>query len=77
MHDAGAEEALAAVRSAIEQLPHDLKITVLLHHYQNLSYREIAEVTHCSERGVETRLYRARQLLKQELEGFIREVSNC
>jgi len=76
-HEAAADEALAAVRSAIDQLPHDLKITVLLHHYQNLSYREIAEVTHCSERGVETRLYRARQLLKQELVGFIREVSNC
>ena len=75
--EAAADEALAAVRAAIEQLPHDLKMTVLLHHYQNLSYREIAEITHCSERGVETRLYRARQTLRQALAGFIREVSNC
>lgn len=71
------DEAQRAVRAAVEQLPHDLKVTVLLHHYQNLSYRDIAEVTNCSERGVETRLYRARQLLRQALAGFIREVSNC
>ncbi len=75
--EVAADEALVAVRSAIEELPHDLKVTVLLHHYQNLSYREIAEITHCSERGVETRLYRARQLLRQVLASFISEVSNC
>ena len=74
---AAQDEALNAVRAAIETLPHDLKVTVLLHHYQNLSYREIAEITHCSERGVETRLYRARQQLRTALAGFIREVSSC
>jgi len=71
------DELLEAVRVAIDELPHDLKVTVLLHHYQNLSYREVGEITHCSERGVETRLYRARQQLRQKLAGFIREVSNC
>ncbi|HVU23790.1 MAG TPA: sigma-70 family RNA polymerase sigma factor [Opitutus sp.] len=71
------DEALTAVRGAIDALPHDLKVTVLLHHYQNLSYRDIAEITQCSERGVETRLYRARQQLRVALAGFIREVTNC
>jgi RNA polymerase sigma-70 factor (ECF subfamily) len=71
------DETQAAVRAAVEQLPHDLKVTVLLHHYQHLSYREIAEITKCSERGVETRLYRARQALRQALAGIIREVTNC
>lgn len=71
------DEALAAVRTAIDSLPHDLKVTVLLHHYENLSYREIAAITQCSERGVETRLYRARQQLRTILAGFIREVTNC
>lgn len=75
--EVAADESLTAVRSAIEELPHDLKVTVLLHHYQNLSYREIAEITHCSERGVETRLYRARQMLRQALASFISEVTNC
>jgi RNA polymerase sigma-70 factor (ECF subfamily) len=71
------DELQDAVRSAIGRLPHDLKVAVLLHHYQNLSYREIAEISGCSERGVETRLYRARQQLRQGLSTFIREASSC
>lgn len=71
------DEAADAVRAAIEQLPHDLKVAVLLHHYENMSYREIAEITDCSERGVETRLYRARQQLRQMLGHFIREATSC
>jgi RNA polymerase sigma-70 factor (ECF subfamily) len=71
------DELLNAVRAAVAELPHDLKVTMLLHHYENLSYREIAEITHCSERGVETRLYRARQRVRQLLESFIREASRC
>ena len=69
------DEMRAAVRAAIGELPHDLKVAVLLHHYENLSYREIADIVRCSERGVETRLYRARQQLRVKLGDFIREVS--
>ncbi len=61
------DEMLASVREAIGRLPHDLKATLLLHHYDHLSYREIGEITGCSERGVETRLYRARQQLREML----------
>jgi RNA polymerase sigma-70 factor (ECF subfamily) len=68
-------EACAAVRAAIDRLPHDLKTTLLLHHYERLSYREIGAVVGCSERGVETRLYRARQHLRDELASFLRETA--
>ena len=68
-----ADEARAAVRDAINRLPHALKSVVLLHHYERLSYREIGAIIGCSERGVETRLYRARQRLREELAGFLRE----
>jgi len=60
-------ETLDALALAIDRLPHDLKVTLLLHHYELLSYREIGKITNCSERGVETRLYRARQRLRGEL----------
>lgn len=67
------DEALAALGTAIEHLPGDLKAAVLLHHFEGWSYREIASWAHCSERGVETRLYRARQLLREELAVQLRE----
>lgn len=60
-------EALAALDTAIAGLPHDLRTTLLLHHFERLSYREIAGIVGCSERGVETRLYRARQALRTAL----------
>jgi RNA polymerase sigma factor (sigma-70 family) len=69
------DETRAAVRAAIDRLPHDLKSTLLLHHYERLSYREISAVVGCSERGVETRLYRARQRLREELAGFLHETA--
>ena len=69
------DEALDALKAAIDKLPHDLKVSVLLHHYEHLSYKEIAAAAGCSERGVETRLYRARQQLRQELGRFFRETT--
>jgi RNA polymerase sigma-70 factor (ECF subfamily) len=68
-------EMVAAVRSAIDLLPHDLKVTLLLHHYEHLSYREIAAIAGCSERGVETRLYRARQQLRERLSSQLAEAN--
>lgn len=67
------DETLAAVRAAIDHLPHDLKVTLLLHHYDRLSYQAIAAITGCSPRGVETRLYRARQLLRESLAARLNE----
>jgi RNA polymerase sigma-70 factor (ECF subfamily) len=71
------DESLQAVRAAIDALPHELRVTVLLHHYERLPYREIAAITGCSERGVETRLYRARRQLRRQLAAFLRETSPC
>lgn len=67
------DEAAAALRAAIDRLPHDQRTVVLLHHYEHLGYHEIAAIAGCSERGVETRLYRARQRLRLELAAFLRE----
>jgi len=68
VHDLEEGEQLDSLRQAIDRLPHELKSTLLLHHYDHLSYREIAVITQCSERGVETRLYRAKQRLREDLE---------
>jgi len=60
-------ESAALVAAAIDRLPHDLRLAVMLHYFEKLSYREIGDITGCSERGVETRLYRARQHLRDAL----------
>lgn len=60
-------ETAAAVRSAIEGLPDPLKTAVLLCEYENLSHAEAAAVVGCSAKAIETRLYRARQRLRDEL----------
>lgn len=60
------EDALQ-VASALDRLPDDLRLTVMLYYFEHLSYRDIGAVFGCSERGVETRLYRARALLRENL----------
>lgn len=57
-------EELDRLKLAVNGLPHDLRTAVLLHHYEDMSYKDIADVVGCSVRGVETRLYRARKLLR-------------
>ena len=61
------EDLASAVREAIQTLPHDLKTAVLLFEYQEQGYEEIAATLRCSPKAVETRLYRARQLLRGSL----------
>lgn len=61
------DEARQLLRAAVNRLPHHLKTAVLLHYIDGRSYQEISEITGCSPRGVETRLYRARRRLRQDL----------
>lgn len=61
-------EDASRISGLVAEMPHPLKVALLLHYYQDLSYREIAAAIGCSERGVETRLYRARAWLAKQLE---------
>lgn len=62
-----AKELAQAVSEAIQSLPPEMKTATLLYEYEDLSYQEIAEVEACSVKAVETRLYRARELLRRKL----------
>ena len=61
-------EEIAKLAQIIAGMPHPLKVAIILHYYQDQSYKEIAATLGCSERGVETRLYRARAWLTKQLE---------
>lgn len=56
-----------AVNAAIARLPPDLREAILLFVHEDLGYSEIAAIVGCSPKAVETRIYRARQLLKLSL----------
>ena len=63
-------EKAQAVRSAVDALPEPLKTAVLLCEYEDLSLAEAAEVVGCSTKAIETRLYRARAMLRETLAGY-------
>jgi RNA polymerase sigma-70 factor, ECF subfamily len=67
-------ETAAAVRAAIDALPHEMKTTLLLFEFDDLSYDDIARVVGCSPRGVETRLSRARAKLRAQLGGLWEDI---
>lgn len=52
------------VRKAINALPDNLRQAVLCVELEDLSYAEAGQVMGCSSKAVETRLYRARELLR-------------
>lgn len=62
-----ARERARRVQGAIAGLPEDLRTALLLFEYEDFGYEEIARVAGCSPKAVETRLYRARALLREKL----------
>ena len=65
-------ERAEAVRDAIAGLPSDLREALILFEFEDLSYDQIAKIQGCSAKAVETRLYRARALLRKKLERWLR-----
>jgi len=55
------------VQDAIMKLPGKYREFLILFHHRNLSYQEIMDITGESLTIVKNRLYRARQMLKEEL----------
>lgn len=67
---ARSKETTTVVNRAILSLPFELREALTLFVYEDLSYTEIAELSHCTSKAVETRIYRARQILKEKLKGL-------
>ena len=72
-HDASPDEAAQQqettlrIEKAIASLPVDLREALHLFTYQEMSQHEIAQALGCTIKAVETRIYRARQMLKELL----------
>lgn len=56
---------------AVQGLPENYRIVIVLRDIEGLSYDEIAQVTSSSLEAIKSRLFRARNLLRTRLSGYI------
>jgi RNA polymerase sigma-70 factor, ECF subfamily len=59
------------IAAAVAELPEDQRTAVVLAEYHGMSYAEIAGIMQCSEKSVESRLYRAKQTLRLRLRDLV------
>ena len=62
-------DARVVMQQAIDALPFNQRVVVILHYLNDLSLQEIAEILKCPVGTVKSRLYYARESLRQQLEG--------
>ncbi len=56
------------IQNLIRELPINQRHVIILFYYQNLSYKEVAEVLNISINSVESRLFRAKQNLAKKIQ---------
>ena len=64
------EEDRRVVRQVLRTLPPDYRAIMVLRHFQQLAYEEIAEVLGLSLSQVKTRLFRARKMFKDRFQAY-------
>ena len=70
-----AKEIAAAVNSAMETLPEELRQAVTLREIEGLSYEEIAEVMNCPIGTVRSRIFRAREAISARIKPLLENQS--
>ena len=65
----GAEDISRGIQESLMELQEDYRTVVVLRHFSECSYRQISEILHIPEKTVKSRLYSARQLMKEKLKG--------
>ena len=61
------EESNGLVQSALKKLGEDQRVAIILRHFVDLSYRQMGDVLGIPEKTVKSRLYSARQRMKEIL----------
>lgn len=64
-------ERLAAIRSKVNALPERQRMAVIMHKYQQMDYRQIADVLKLSESATKSLLFRAYETLRAQLQEFV------
>jgi RNA polymerase sigma-70 factor (ECF subfamily) len=64
-------ERLLAIRSKVEALPEQQRLAVVMHKYQQMDYKQIADVLKKSESATKSLLFRAYETLREQLKEFL------
>jgi RNA polymerase sigma-70 factor (ECF subfamily) len=64
-------ERMLAIRRKVEALPEQQRLAVIMHKYQQMDYRQIADVLKKSESATKSLLFRAYETLRDQLKEFI------
>ena len=64
-------ERMLAIRRKVEALPEQQRLAVIMHKYQQMDYKQIAEVLKKSESATKSLLFRAYETLREQLKEFI------
>jgi len=69
--EALAAERAAAIRAAVNNLPEDLREAIVLCEWEERSIADAAAILEATPKAVESRLYRARGLLRERLKSWL------
>ena len=61
------EEIIKTIQSAIEHLPEEMRVAIMLREFEGMSYEEIAEAMDCPVGTVRSRIFRAREAIDSKL----------
>jgi RNA polymerase sigma-70 factor (ECF subfamily) len=64
-------ERMAAIRKCVQDLPERQRMAVVMHKYQQMDYRQIADVLKLSESATKSLLFRAYETLRVQLKDFV------
>ena len=55
------------IRESLSRLPEDQRLALIMRHFENLSFKQIADVLHSSESAIKSKVYRGLCALRDEL----------
>ena len=61
------DEIVQTIQSAIEHLPEEMRVAIMLREFEGMSYEEIAEAMDCPVGTVRSRIFRAREAIDSKL----------
>ena len=61
------QEIIDTIKTAIDKLPEEMRVAIMLREFEGMSYEEIAEAMDCPVGTVRSRIFRAREAIDNKL----------